>query len=141
MRGLSQHRGFSPDGLSAMPFEAGADVRRAGTIGRAGSLAIVLSIGCAVLIACPVERAFASDSAQANAVEPWQKEFDDVCSKTEDAMTFPVDELKSLVERCDRLEPQIQQLDETRKRVYLRRLSQCRGLFAYVLEAKQKDKK
>ncbi len=71
----------------------------------------------------------------------WQKEFDDVCSKTQDSMTFTVDELRTLVKRCDALEPQLQKLDETRKAVYLRRLQQCRGLYAYVLESKKNDQK
>jgi len=71
--------------------------------------------------------------------EAWQKEFDDICSKTQDAMTFSVDELKTLLKRCDALAPRLEKLDETRKKVYLRRLKQCRGLFEYVLESKQES--
>lgn len=73
--------------------------------------------------------------------ENWQKEFDDVCSKTQDAMIFSQQELKSLVDRCDALEPQIAKLDETRKKVYLKRLQQCRGLYSYVLESKKQEGK
>ena len=73
--------------------------------------------------------------------EAWQQEFDALCSKTTDAMSLSTDELKSLVQRCDGLEPKIEKLDETRKKVYLRRLKQCRGLYAYVLESKNNDKK
>ncbi len=102
--------------------------------------AILLLLATVVLAFCAAQRSFSSDSPPASTNEAWQKEFDDICSKTQNAMTFPVDELKSLIQRCDKLEPQIQKLDETRKKVYLRRLGQCRGLFAYVLESKQKDK-
>lgn len=81
-----------------------------------------------------------SKPASSAAVEDWQRQFDDVCSKTQDAMAFSTEELKALIQQCDALEPQIQKLDDTRKRVYLRRLTQCRGLYAYVLDSKQKDK-
>ena len=73
--------------------------------------------------------------------EAWQQEFDQVCGKTQDAMSLTVDELKSLVVRCDTLEPKIEKLDETRRKVYQRRLKQCRGLYAYVLESKSVDAK
>ena len=73
--------------------------------------------------------------------EAWQKEFDAVCSKTTDAMSLSSDELKALVTRCDTLEPKIEKLDESRRKVYLRRLKQCRGLYAYVLDSKNNDKK
>jgi septal ring factor EnvC (AmiA/AmiB activator) len=78
------------------------------------------------------------DTAKA---EPWQQEFDQVCGKTQDAMSLTVEELKALVGRCDALEPKIEKLDETRRKVYQRRLKQCRGLYAYVLESKSVDAK
>ncbi len=82
---------------------------------------------------------------QEKSPEPWRKEFDDVCSKTQDAMTFSVDELTVLLRRCEDLQPQIEKLDESRRKVYSGRLRMCRGLYAYVLDAKkpnsQKDEK
>jgi hypothetical protein len=81
-----------------------------------------------------------SKPASPAAAEDWQRQFDDFCSKTQDAMAFSTEELKALIQQCDALEPQIQKLDDTRKKVYLRRLAQCRGLYAYVLDSKQKDK-
>ena len=82
-----------------------------------------------------------STPSQDTANESWQKEFDDICSKTQDAMTFSVEELKALLQRCDALAPRLEKLDETRKKVYQRRLKQCRGLFAYVLESKQESQR
>ena len=73
--------------------------------------------------------------------ETWRKEFNDVCSKTQDAMTFSQEELADLIRRCDALLPQIEKLDESRKKVYLGRLRMCRGLYAYVLDAKRNEKK
>jgi len=71
----------------------------------------------------------------------WQKEFDQVCSTTQEAMSFSENELAKFVQRCDALLPQIEKLDETRKKVYLGRLRMCRGLYAYVLESKRNEKK
>ncbi len=81
----------------------------------------------------------AAQSAPAQAT--WQKEFDDICSKTQDAMIFSQEELASLIARCDALRPQIEKLDETRKKVYLGRLRMCRGFYANVLDAKRTEKK
>jgi hypothetical protein len=73
--------------------------------------------------------------------ESWRAEFDNICAKTEDAMTFSQEELTDLIRRCDSLQPQIEKLDESRRKVYSERLRKCRGLYAYVLEAKRKEKK
>jgi len=55
-------------------------------------------------------------------------------------MLLTKDELKDLVGRCDALVPRLPKLDETRRKVYARRLEQCRGLFAYVLDSKKNSK-
>jgi len=75
------------------------------------------------------------------APQTWQSEFDEVCSKTQDAMTFSEEELAALIVRCDVLLPQLEKLDETRRKVYTARLRMCRGLYAYVLESKKNAKK
>jgi hypothetical protein len=73
------------------------------------------------------------------APESWQKEFEEICSQTQDAMAFTPRQLQSLVHRCDALAPQIEKLDDVRKRVYLPRLRQCRGVFTYVLQSKSDE--
>jgi len=73
--------------------------------------------------------------------EAWQKEFDNVCSRTQDAMTFSPQELTLLMQRCDALLARIDNLGETQKKVYAGRLRMCRGLYAYVLESKKNEKK
>ena len=83
----------------------------------------------------------ASVPSNASAQESWRSEFDAVCSKTDDAMTLSEDDLTSLIRRCDALVPQIQKLDESRKKVFLGRLRMCRGLYAYVLDAKRNEEK
>ena len=78
------------------------------------------------------------DHGLVSAQESWKQEFEDICAKTQDAMTLSVEELKALVERCDRLKPEIEKLGETERKVYLKRLQMCRDLYAFVLESKEK---
>ncbi len=75
----------------------------------------------------------------AHAEDEWKKEFEAVCSRTDDAMSFSKEELRSLIARCDKLKSVLHTLDESTRKVYLRRLQICRDLFAFVLEAKEKE--
>jgi len=70
--------------------------------------------------------------------EDWRKEFDEICSKTENAMAFGVEELRHLVDRCDALKSRIEMLDEPERKITLRRLQMCRDLYAFVFETKEK---
>ena len=70
--------------------------------------------------------------------EDWRKEFEEICSKTENAMTFNVEELRSLVDRCDALKSRIEKLDEPQRKIILRRLQMCRDLYAFTSEMKEK---
>jgi len=71
------------------------------------------------------------------AQEGWKAEYDEVCSKTDVAMTLSPEELKELIAGCDRLKPKIEAEEESTRKVYLRRLQMCRDLYRYVLEAKE----
>jgi hypothetical protein len=105
---------------------------------------VVLALLCSGLVGLCVAAQSpqsSSSSTPTAAKETWQKEFDYVCSRTEQAMSFSTEQLSSLIERCDALQPQLDKLDETRKKVYSGRLHQCRGLYAYVLESKKNEKK
>jgi len=70
--------------------------------------------------------------------EDWRKEFDEICSKTENSMAFSVEELRRLVDRCDALKSRIETLDEPERKITLRRLQMCRDLYAFVFEMKEK---
>jgi hypothetical protein len=74
----------------------------------------------------------------AYAQDDWKTEFETVCARTQETAGMGTDELKNLVERCDKLKPSIEKLDETQRKVYLRRLKMCRDLYAFVLETKEK---
>ena len=104
---------------------------------KARSLAIASAMALSVLFGMPLlakgePAAPAADVAQ----EGWKTEFEDICSKTQDSMAFTSDELKSLVDRCDALKPQIEKLDESQKKVYLKRLQMCRDLLVFVMQSK-----
>jgi hypothetical protein len=43
--------------------------------------------------------------------------------------------LKGLIERCEKLRPRIEKLDESAAKVYLKRLQMCKDLFVFVLES------
>jgi len=102
-----------------------------------GSRAIALAAVLAVLSGVPVlsDGRYAA-AAAASAQDDWKKEFEDICSKTQDSTSFTADELRILVGRCDALRPRIEKLDETQRKVYLKRLQMCRDLLAFVLESK-----
>ncbi len=71
----------------------------------------------------------------AHAQDDWKAEFDDICAKTADALSLSKAELKGLIERCDKLRPRIEKLDESAAKVYLKRLQMCKDLYVYVLES------
>lgn len=73
------------------------------------------------------------------AEDAWRVEFDDICAKTNDSTELTKEELKALISRCDKLKPVIEMLDETLKKVYLRRLAMCRDMLIFALESKEKN--
>ena len=79
-------------------------------------------------------------SAQAPppAAQDWKKEFEDICAKTQDAMALPMEELRTLVARCDKLKPRVETLDDSQRKVYSRRLQVCRDLYQFVIESREK---
>ncbi len=113
---------------------AAAPRRRANAIRR-----IILALAAVAVIGADAPREWRSGFvAQARAGQDWRKEFDDICSKTQDAMALSSDELRSLVRRCDELEPHIEKLDESSRKVFTRRLQACRDLYQFVLESREK---
>jgi len=100
---------------------------------------IFLLLVTAVIVALPqlAEKTPFTGAAAAFAQGDWKSEFEDVCSKTQDAMTFSKEELNELVARCDKLKPLIEKLDESQRKVYLKRLQLCRNLFVFVLGSKE----
>jgi hypothetical protein len=82
--------------------------------------------------------AIAAGAAE-DAVPPWRSELDAICARTQDAMALSPGDLRALVERCDRLAPELRRLGETERKVYGRRLEACRNLYAFVLETRERQ--
>jgi hypothetical protein len=103
-------------------------------------LVLVLIAACSILLASPaIQSNKMVPSGVAHAQQNWRSEFDDLCGKTQEADALSVDELKQLIERCEKLKERIETLDETQRKVYLKRLQMCRDLFVFMLEAKEKN--
>jgi len=52
-------------------------------------------------------------------------------------MSLSREELQLLIARCEKLKPIIEGLEETRRKVYRKRLEMCRNLLVFVLESKK----
>lgn len=71
------------------------------------------------------------------AQEDWFLEFEEICSKTQDAMSLSSEDLRALIGRCEKLAPRIEALDPSRRKVYTRRLQVCRDLYQFVLDTRE----
>lgn len=71
----------------------------------------------------------------------WKADFDRLCGVTDMATTFSVDELRSLIDDCDRLVETLNKVNPPKKKLYVFRLKKCRNLFAFVLDTKQAEGK
>jgi hypothetical protein len=69
--------------------------------------------------------------------EAWKDEFSEITSKTVNAMALSTETLQSLVERCDKLQPAIEGLESTPRKIYLKRLMKSKSIFNYVIESRK----
>ena len=76
-------------------------------------------------------------SQTAQGEEPWLTSFEQTCSRTGEAMTLTVDELRALVDKCAELQKIIEVQEPSVRKVYLKRLQLCQNLYAYMLEYKK----
>ena len=109
-------------------------------MGRLHLPALISALVITLFFAPPITTNFQGFSINAYAEELWKQELMDICSKTDEAMSFSVVELKTLLERCEKLRPDIEALEESPRKVYLKRLEKCQNLFTYVLESKAPEK-
>ncbi len=90
---------------------------------------ILKGLFLAACLALSVSTALGAEAA-------WRDKFDELCTQSNEAMAFSVDELKKLIDQCDRLRKVIEAEEETVRKVYLKRLDMCRNLYVFVLETK-----
>ncbi len=104
-------------------------------------LGVLLTAACLILMVAPVfQQATMDASGVVYAQQNWRTEFDELCGKTQEADNLAPAELKQLVDRCDKLKERMETLDETQRKVYLKRLQMCRDLYVFMIEAKEKNK-
>jgi hypothetical protein len=81
------------------------------------------------------------DFSSVYAQDDWKKEYSSVCAKTQNAMALSPEELKSYIDRCDKLLALINELEgeraATEKKVYTKRVKMCRELYQFALENKE----
>jgi len=101
-------------------------------------LVVVLAASCSFLLLSPsVQQEPIGLSGVVYAQETWKTEFDDICGKTDNSGELTSEEIKNLINRCDKLKGRIEKLDETQRKVYLKRLQMCRDLFVFMLDTKE----
>jgi|MudIll2142460700_1097286.scaffolds.fasta_scaffold28099_3 hypothetical protein len=77
----------------------------------------------------------------ASSAEDWKATFEDICSKVDASGTLSTKELETLIERADKLMPEIQRSDDPSKKVYLQRLKKCRSLYEFSIDLKKEPDK
>lgn len=83
----------------------------------------------------------AATAPSAPAAEDWKASFEEICSKVDASGTLSMKELETLIERADKLMPEIQRSDDPSKKVYLQRLKKCRSLYEFSIELKKEPGK
>ena len=77
----------------------------------------------------------------AHCAENWRDPFEEICSKVDASSTLSTKELEALIERADKLAPEIQKSEDPAKKVYLRRLKGCRSMFEFAIDSKKNAEK
>lgn len=76
-------------------------------------------------------------AAPAFCEENWRASFDDLCSKVDSSGSLSVKDLAVLIERVDKLIPEIQASSDPSKKIFLQRIKRCRSLFEFMIESKK----
>lgn len=95
------------------------------------SLTGIALIGILALAAVPA----------ASGAEAWKEAFQNICSKVDVSQTLTVKDLEALIAQADKLSPEIQKSDDPSKKVYLRRLKNCRSMFEFAIDSKKSGEK
>jgi len=92
----------------------------------------------ATMLSAGIQPLYAASPLSAESSQQWKADFDAICGQTDNAADMSAAELKKAIEQCDALQPKIEALEATPRKVYLKRLQMCRNLFTYLLEGKEK---
>jgi len=87
-----------------------------------------LSLGCLLTF---------SAVPAAVAAETWKATFQEVCGKVDASQTLSVKEIEALIVEADKLAPEIQKSDDPSKKIYLKRLKNCRSVYEFMVDSKK----
>lgn len=88
----------------------------------------------ALLIILTVGIVSAGAAAEPAGENLWRREFDSLCGQVESSMNMTAEELRGSLQRCTRLKGEIEKLEPTQRKVFLKRLEMCQKLLSYMLE-------
>ena len=80
-------------------------------------------------------------AAVASAAETWKGTFEEICSKVDASQTMSIKELETLIVQADKLQPEIQKSEDPAKKIYLKRLKNCRSIFEFSIDSKKNSGK
>lgn len=90
----------------------------------------------AVLLALSLLAVGGRNASSADEEAGWRKEFYEVCGSTADAEALSTETLKSLLERCERLQPRIERLEDPERKIMRTRLKMCCNLYRFMVETR-----
>jgi hypothetical protein len=90
-----------------------------------------LILAAVLFLSVPIRDGYCADP-------PWRVEFDEACAGTSEAMALSPSDLQGLIAKCERLQKTIEQLDESTRKVFMKRVLMCKNLYQYVLDTKKR---
>lgn len=93
---------------------------------------LLVTVAIVFALSFPVDRA-AGQQDQGTL----DREFAEVCSKTDDAMTLSSEELVVLVGRCDAMKSEAGKMAEPGRKIFLKRLQLCHDLYSFTLDTRR----
>lgn len=76
-------------------------------------------------------------ASPAFAAENWRPAADDICSQVQGSDALSLPELQALIDRTDKLVPEVQASADPAKKVYLQKLKKARAMFEFMVESKK----
>lgn len=97
---------------------------------------LVFSLLLFAVLALTPRVAHVADAISEPTPPAWGSEFEALCARTPEVMSLSREALQQLVAECDRMQPLVEALPESPRKVYRKRLELTRKLLLFALEAK-----
>jgi len=67
----------------------------------------------------------------------WMDEYNIICGDTQEAVQLPGEEIKTLIDKCDKLLNKIKAADNPRKKIFIFRIEKCRNFYQFIANSKK----